>query len=446
VIAKGYFKTPVVIIDHMVEKLFENQIPKATDSVLDTGCGPGDFIEGIIRWCEKHDSPLPNIKGVELDPKFVARAKKKFQKNPEIAIEQRDYLASNNEKFDFIISNPPYVPITQLSENEKRLYRPLYKTAKGRFDLYILFFEKSLKSLSKNGRLVFITPEKYTYIKTAQPLRQLLTDMQVKEIEFLQEDTFLGLTTYPTITIVENSVPQNKVKITYKDSTVKYVSLPKKGESWLPILNGIKNKKSKQTLEDICIKISCGVATGADKIFVQKIDSMDPNLEKYAYPTIAGKELVYDQDLPDIKFKMIVPYDENGKLIPLNKLGPLEKYLKKPEIMKRLRERSCARKKPWHAFHETPPMKFLFRPKILCRDISARPTFWLDKDGIFLPRHTTYYIILKDNSKIYKIFEYLQSKEAQNWLMKNCQRAANNFLRLQSHVLKKLPIPDELYI
>ena len=121
--AKGYFQTPITIIDHMVEKLFENKKPNATDSVLDAGCGPGDFIEGVIRWCEKHNSPLPKILGVELDPGYASIAKQKFQKTQEITIEQRDYLISRNEKYDFIISNPPYVPITQLSNDEKNRYR-----------------------------------------------------------------------------------------------------------------------------------------------------------------------------------------------------------------------------------------------------------------------------------------------------------------------------------
>jgi len=133
----------------MVEKLFKNRHPKVKDSVLDTGCGPGDFIDGIISWCNKNNLQLPNIIGVELDTNHVSKAKKKFQNYPEITIQHRDYLIQNDEKYDYIIGNPPYVPITQLSEKEKELYKPIYETARGRFDLYLLFFEKSVKSLTK---------------------------------------------------------------------------------------------------------------------------------------------------------------------------------------------------------------------------------------------------------------------------------------------------------
>ena len=166
----------------MVAKLFENRHPKPSDTVLDAGCGQGNFVEGIISWCKKHDYPLPKITGVELDPQLVSIARNKFKEYPEVSIEERDFLLTSDGEYDFIISNPPYVSILQLSEDEKQLYKPLYTTARGRFDLYVLFFEKSIRILKKNGRLVFITPEKYVYVETAEPLRRMLAEMQVTQM------------------------------------------------------------------------------------------------------------------------------------------------------------------------------------------------------------------------------------------------------------------------
>jgi len=292
---------------------------------------------------------------------------------------------------------------------------------------------------------VYITPEKYTYVKTAKPLRKMLTEKRIKEIEFLEESAFKGLTTYPTISVVENSSPADKVQITYRDGKIQYVSLPSNGESWLPTLNGKKNSKSGYTLKDICERISCGVATGADRIFVKKNTLLKPGLERFAYPTISGRELIYDGDLPSPTFSMLIPYDKTGKLMPFDELDGLSEYLSQPHIKKRLEARTCVKRKPWYAFHETPPMMHLLRPKILCKDVSMRPSFWLDKDGVFVPRHSVYYVVLKDASKLEEVLEYLQTDFAYDWLMKNCQRAANDFIRLQSNVMKKLPIPEELY-
>ena len=42
------------------------------------------------------------------------------------------------------------------------------------------------------------------------------------------------------------------------------------------------------------------------------------------------------------------------------------------------------------------------------------------------------------------VCNYLNSEYARAWLRANCQRAANGFLKLQSHVLKRMPVPTDL--
>jgi len=86
----------------------------------------------------------------------------------------------------------------------------------------------------------------------------------------------------------------------------------------------------------------------------------------------------------------------------------------------------------------------LLRPKILCKDISDNPLFWIDKEGLVVPRHSVYYIVPKHPSQIYRMAEYLNSDPVKAWIFANAQRAANGFLRIQSSVLKRLPIPAEL--
>jgi len=152
---KGFVPTPCKTVDAMVELLFRDSRPAADDFVLDPGCGKGEFIDGVIRWCEARNIALPNIVGVESDPGHMPALCAKFDGIPKVRIELRDYLISDARKFRYVIGNPPYVPITKLSEEEKHRYRNSYATARGRFDLYLLFFEQGLKNLADNGRLVF---------------------------------------------------------------------------------------------------------------------------------------------------------------------------------------------------------------------------------------------------------------------------------------------------
>lgn len=439
---KGFVPTPDKIVDLMVFSLFHGLAPRPDSTILDPGCGTGVFIEGIIRWCRAHRKPIPRILGVELDHRHVPTAEAKFLAFPTVKIEKRDFLEPPKSQFDFIIGNPPYVPITELSEDEKARYRSLFSTATGRFDLYLLFFEQALRSLKPGGRLVFITPEKFLYVETAAPLRKLLASKKVEEVRLMAEDVFGDLVTYPTITTLINEAGPSETKVLLRDGRSVRVTFPADGSSWLPKVNGRDSREASHNLMEASIRVSCGVATGADSVFIRRTEDLDSVLRPFAYPTIAGRELTREtRELKTVR-SLLVPYDEDGRLLPGDRLGALGKYLARPENRARLEKRTCVARKPWYAFHETPPLRDLLRPKILCKDITVQPRFWVDHEGSIVPRHSVYYVVPRDPSRIDELAAYLNSDEATEWLRANCQRAANGFLRLQSRVLKRLPIPE----
>lgn len=442
---RGFVPTPELIVDLMVAKLFERKPPSRDSAILDPGCGPGAFIDGIVRWCAQHGAELPQIVGVEVDPDRHAAAAAKFAPFKRVEIRREDFLVPSRERFDYVIGNPPYVSITSFSEREKMAFREAYQTARGRFDLYLLFFEQSLRLLAPDGRLVFITPEKFLYVKTAEPLRRLLSELDVREIQLADEETFGSLVTYPTITTVDNRPRNGQAKVILRDGVSRRIAIPCDGSSLMPLLNGhTKSEPGGHTLEDICVRVSCGVATGADNVFVRETESLTKRAAKFAYPTISGRQLVPGQEHVNTRHSMLIPYDRNGKLMDLQHLGELGDYLSHPKQRRRLSARTCAKKKPWHAFHDSVPLNEILLPKLLCKDIAAAPSFWIDRAGSLVPRHSVYYIVPRDPGKLDMLASYLNSSEALNWMKAHCQRAANGFLRLQSAVLKKLPIPDTL--
>jgi type I restriction-modification system DNA methylase subunit len=201
---RGFVPTPPEIVDHMVDRLFRDRAPIRTDNLLDPGCGDGAFLAGVLRWCTQHGAVTPKMVGIESEPRRAHVARTNLGPAENIQIRTADFLTGARESFDFIIGNPPYVPIYGFSDDEKRDYRVRYQTARGRFDLYLLFFERALTSLRPGGRMVFITPEKFLYVETAAPLRRLMNGVDVEEIELVNEQTFAGLVTYPTITTVIN--------------------------------------------------------------------------------------------------------------------------------------------------------------------------------------------------------------------------------------------------
>lgn len=442
-LTKGYVPTPTETVDRMTELLFRGRSVTADSTVLDPGCGTGVFIDGVIRWCQQQRLPLPRITGVESDPRHLPALRVKYGRERAVSIEHADFLGGRGTTYDYIVGNPPYVPITELSEAEKARYRGRYATARGRFDLYLLFFEEALRRLAPGGRLVFITPEKYLYVETAGPLRELLARSHVEEIVLLREDTFGDLVTYPTVTVVSHMRP-GRTQVLRRDGTTANVKLPLHGEPWLPVLGGGETECGGVRLADVCLRVSCGVATGADTVFVRPLQGLAPVLQPFAYRTIAGRDLDPGTSEMTPRCVMLIPYTADGRLIPLEELGALCDYLLRGDVRRRLVARTCARRKPWYAFHETPVLSDILRPKILCKDITETPRFWVDRRGDVVPRHSVYYIVPREPAILGALADYLRSPSACEWLGQNCQRAAKGFLRLQSHVLQRLPIPDEV--
>ncbi|MBI5367226.1 MAG: N-6 DNA methylase [Planctomycetes bacterium] len=447
---KGFVPTPPATVDLMVRKLFHGRAPRAEQTVLDPGCGAGAFLLGVLRWCARRGLTPPRLVGVESDPRHLAAARAALAGRQRVELRAADFLERNPGSFDLVIGNPPYVSITGLDETEKAAYRSRFVTAHGRFDLYLLFFEQALRALKPDGRLVFITPEKFLYVESAAPLRRLLAGRQVEELHQVAETTFGPLVTYPLITTVgrERGSPgaARPTRLRLRDGSHRRVSLPDDGRSWQSSLGRTPAPTcaADGRLGAICRRISCGVATGADAVFLRPTAEVPAELARYAYPTIAGRELAIATDTVRSRHSLLLPYDETGRLLPAAELGALGATLVRPEVRARLERRTCVLRKPWYAFHETPPLLELLRPKILCKDIAAEPRFWADRSGRLVPRHSVYYLVPRDPERIDALLAYLNGPTARRWLQGNCQRAANGFLRLQSRVLRGLPLPAAL--
>ncbi|MDX2194211.1 MAG: N-6 DNA methylase [Gemmatimonadales bacterium] len=439
---KGYVPTPDATVDLMVDKLLRDVVVGASTRILDAGCGPGAFIHGLLRWCARHGRGTPRIDGIELDPAHARVARASFHARRGVAIREADFLRSPAQPtYDLVVANPPYVSITGLSEAERLEYRRVFATASGRFDLYMLFFEHALAMLRPGGRLVFITPEKFLYVASAEPLRRLLGRWQVEELHLLDERTFGNLVTYPLVTTVRKVPANAATTVIARDGRRRDVDLAGRIGSWLPLVEGATVGAPSLTLGEACLRISCGVATGADAVFVMPAGELPAALRRFARPTIAGRQLL-GTDVRAPRDVMLLPYDDRGVLVPESKLGALGRFLAQSGHRERLLRRTCARAKPWYAFHETPQLTDMARPKILCKDIGSEPRFVIDAEGDVVPRHSVYYLVPRDPDMLAPLAAYLNSAPAGDWLRANCQRAANGFLRLQSNVLKRMPVPD----
>lgn len=447
---KGHVPTPPAVVELMVGKLFEGRRVTRTVSVLDPGCGEGAFIAGMLEYCRSHGVPVPQITGVELNPRLVEEARGRLGEVDRVRVGLGNFLSDAFPRFDYVIGNPPYVPITGLSEQERTEYRATFTTAVERFDLYFLFLERSVGLLRDGGRLCMIIPEKFEYVHSAAPLRRILGRCSIEEIDHLPEDTFPDLVTYPTIlTLVKRpSNSRRKTLVKMRDGTSVRAKLPTDGLPWSSSIAGVELPyPGGSTLSDISIRVSCGIATGADSLYVHDAAALPPSLQQLAHPTVSGRQLgLHGPNEVRASAVMLVPYDGSGKLLPESRLGDFLTFVSRPDNKRRLQSRTCSKRggDRWYRFHDNAPLSEILRPKILCKDIAPEPHFWADTTGKILPRHSIYYIVPKPGINLDRLLAYLNGGTAAEWLKANTQRAANGFYRLQSSALKRLPVPPDL--
>jgi hypothetical protein len=141
-------------------------------------------------------------------------------------------LLKNYLQYDFVVGNPPYVRLQRLSKTQKNAYKSLYTSAYGKFDLYILFIERGIRWLAKNGRLGFITSDQFMYRDYGKKLRQVIPQFcLVKQIlDFGASGVFQDVANYPSIIVLE----KNRQRRAQKENIIKCIRIP-------PNVKGVKN-------------------------------------------------------------------------------------------------------------------------------------------------------------------------------------------------------------
>jgi release factor glutamine methyltransferase len=152
--------TPAVLIprpetEHLVEAALA-RIPHNTPlRIADIGTG-----SGAIAIALAHTLPQANVTALDLSPSALAVAQNNAQKLgviDRIRFLESDLLqAVSGEHFDIIVSNPPYVPQSEILEPQVRDYEPataLYAGASG-LDIYERLIPQAHAALKPEGWLL----------------------------------------------------------------------------------------------------------------------------------------------------------------------------------------------------------------------------------------------------------------------------------------------------
>ena len=340
----GVVFTPEWVANFMVDEILNSQKINGDEKILDAGCGEGVFtIIAAQKFSKlsgkKYEKVIEdNIYFADISEEYIEKTKQNLQKLSKNKITKFNATIDDfcfhdfNEKFDFIIGNPPYVRIQNLNDRKKQLQKNYIAASNGSIDLYFCFFEQALKLLSKNGKIAFITPNSHFYSAAGRNLRNLLLPHLTKIINFDHFQVFKDATAYTAITLLQKENVANFLYAENFKNDFKYLEYKKistrhmRSERWeffdeKYLDKIVKLNKKYSTLHEIA-NIHYGIATLKDELYIFSPDKSDKNYfyvdifkieKKICVPII--KASTYKGENQNIF--LIFPY-ENEKIIPKN--------------------------------------------------------------------------------------------------------------------------------
>ena len=395
--SKGIYYTPKFIVDYILNKtlkehdILSNPCPK----ILDISCGCGNFLleayDILYEMFEyyKHELKIENIHkhiienciyGVDIDKNAVdilnnsLRNKDIDSKILKSNIYCFDSLNKNNlgqdvinlfweNKFDYIIGNPPYIGHKSLSKEYKNfLLKEYSEVYRDKSDIYYCFYKRVIDLLSEDGIVSIITPRYFLESISGKHLRNyILNNSYINEIiDFNGSNIFKNISIASCIiTLSKKCITSNidihklknsKLKLNYLDSLEYYlnddnfynikIKQSDLTEDWiisnkenLDIYNKLESY-GQYRLKDICISFQ-GIITGCDKAFIIDKRDTDENIEE--------KKLLKNW----VKNKHIKKYklDENKKLlIYSNDIVDEEEYPKSINYISNYKEKLLNRR------------------------------------------------------------------------------------------------------
>jgi type I restriction-modification system DNA methylase subunit len=539
----GIYYTPTYIVDFIVRNTLGNLLEhKKTDPykirILDPACGSGSFLikafDVFNDYYRKRDKDYSqtqldldvqsgtyttktrilqnNIFGVDLDKQAVEIAQlnlllkiaEKAQRLPllnknikqgnsliEYSFEQEDMPLNWKSQFpeiiqqggfDVIIGNPPYIRSQTAAEKDKKYYKDNYISAKGRYDIYVLFIERSLRLLKKDGLLGFIIPNKFTQAEYGEPIKKFIMDNFWLRIfvDFGDLKVFEEATTYPSIIVVQNSKPTSKStymkvkqltpqlkssiyeniqKEHYEDDLVQVFSFEQKSlNNWnfvsptnLRIIKKIENN-CKMVLKDIRDQIYEGLITGNNNIFfVKKEQAEKLGIEPELLKPVPKARNVRKYKINWEEEYVIYPYTmDNNKAIPVSigRYKNVYEYLFPHRLD--LRKRPCIieANKSWFELCRPRVTNWFTQDKIITPNLAPSNSFAYDfadneaKQYFYLD-HDCYGITLKnkDRPNYLYVLGILNSLVVEFLIKQSSPMFSGGFYKYHTQYLDPIPIP-----
>jgi adenine-specific DNA methylase len=399
----GYYTPPDVALAIAHWAIDEPQL-----KVLEPSFGAGAFVDASVlmkrKLKENNVSISDSVYGVELNTEECLKTRGNILASSKIALDNLicddffNWFEHNNENFDVILGNPPFIRYQNFPEPSRskalKISQKLGIKLNRLTNIWVPFIVASVSLLNINGRLGMVVPAEMLQVSYANKLRSYLIDSFVNISIFSCNELFFEGAEQETLIILADKKKKDIYEIggielieteskrdlissieTYK-SPVQKKTVIHSTEKWtkyfldqdeIDFMRTLKKDERITVLGDF-FDVDVGVVTGRNSFFIVNKDTAQAfNLEDYVRPAIGRSFQLKEDTLEKADWLSLWNNGANVGLLDFSVIGSeippnVQRYLEhgmKQDIHKGYK---CSIRKEWFKVPSLwEPYGFLFR-------------------------------------------------------------------------------------
>lgn len=494
----GAIYTPQYIRDYILERVVTRQKrPIQKCLVIDIACGCGAFLYSLANYLHTHckqsyHKSVKHLYGVDISELSVKRCKILLSlaallngetlEDEELNIIHDNSLVFdfttmsnviNNNGFDIVVGNPPYVRAKNI-DNESKISLSKWQVARcGNPDLYLPFFEIAHRILRHDGVLGYITVNSFFKSVNARLLRKFFREHStaLEIVDFGDQLVFEKKLAYTCITLASKQDKPgvnytkgkiNNNKIIVNAECFNFISYSELDDhkGWhlnnADVLQNIRKIESVGKPLGDMYQIKNGIATLAndvyifrpinedEKYFYLQVDGMNFPIEKGICRDIVKPNILHsEEEISDILEKIIFPYDANNKILSeavfMSKYPKAYKYLSLNKIKLSRRDKGEKAYETWYAYGRSQATSDRGR-KLLFPYMTSRPHFvYTDNEDMLI--YCGYAIFGENEEELLVLKRILESSVFDYYMRHTAKPYATGYYSYAKNYVKGFGIP-----
>lgn len=492
----GVVYTPVEMADYVAKEMLKyhtGELALEMD-VLDPAVGEGELLVSILNLLAEQKTKVRAV-GYETDETAANKTQKKLNALfPDAIIDIRtaDFLEAvecgTAGQYDFVIANPPYIR-TQIMGKDRAQQIAEKLSLSGRVDIYYAFLLYTKNVLKQNGIAGFIVSNKFMTIKAGNPVRNyMLHNYQLHHLTDLGDTKLFTASVLPCIVIFSpgRTLDKGQVDFTsvYQNTLTNSIAaniqnifeaIYKEGIFAIPDGRCYKYRQGKlQSLETDSLwtissdenirwlkkiesntwstfadigEVRVGIKTTADSVFIGDDWNGDKADLELLQPLITHRNAGQIVAKRSSQWKVLYTHKiKDGKKVAfdINQYPKSKAYLM--QHYERLNDRSYVKEacRNWYEIWVPQNPASWKHRKIVFRDISKEPQFWLDDTGAVVNGDCYWIEIAPDvmQDVVYLALAVANSRFIETYYdTKFNTKLYSGKRRYQSQYVKQFPIP-----